>query len=179
MPRLNVDTSAEIRAVALELFASRGFEQTSLREIAERLGITKAALYYHYSSKDELLGSLIDPLVVDLRAFIDVAADLDRQQIVEGYFDLCHRHRMIFSGLLHDVRVLTRLDVDTLVHWRSRLDDILLAGGPGNGVTVADRVRAVVALGGVQDCVIMFPDVAVDEIRGPAVDAALRALSVG
>ena len=48
MPRLNTDTKAEIKAVALELFAANGADRTSLREIAERLGITKAALYYHF-----------------------------------------------------------------------------------------------------------------------------------
>ena len=38
------DTRARIQQVALELFAEQGYERTSLREIAERLGVTKAAL---------------------------------------------------------------------------------------------------------------------------------------
>ena len=41
------DTRARIQQVALEMFAEQGYERTSLREIAERLGVTKAALYYH------------------------------------------------------------------------------------------------------------------------------------
>lgn len=175
MPRLNVDTSTEIRAVALELFAARGFEQTSLREIAERLGITKAALYYHFSSKDELLGSLIDPLVADLAAFVAGTRErdsLNSREIVENYFDLCHRHRALFGGLLRDIQVLARLDVvHTLVHWRSQLDEMLVGGG-----ALADRVRAAVALGGIQDCAVLFPDEPVDEVRVAAVEAALRAL---
>ncbi len=52
------DTKAEIRRVAIELFTERGYEATSLREIAERLGITKAALYYHYSSKENIVLSI-------------------------------------------------------------------------------------------------------------------------
>src|SRR5262249_12854805 len=40
-------TRERIQAIALELFAEQGYEKTSLREIAERLGVTKAALYYH------------------------------------------------------------------------------------------------------------------------------------
>ncbi|BCY12128.1 TetR family transcriptional regulator [Actinoplanes sp. L3-i22] len=44
--------------MAIELFTERGYEGTSLREIAERLGITKAALYYHYNSKDEIVLSI-------------------------------------------------------------------------------------------------------------------------
>ena len=41
--------------VATELFIEQGYEGTSLREIADRLGITKAALYYHFPSKDDIL----------------------------------------------------------------------------------------------------------------------------
>ncbi|MFI6057549.1 TetR/AcrR family transcriptional regulator [Streptomyces sp. NPDC051286] len=51
------DTKAEIRKVAIELFTEQGYEATSLREIAERLGITKAALYYHFSSKEDIVRS--------------------------------------------------------------------------------------------------------------------------
>ena len=41
-------TRQRIQAVALELFTEQGYEKTSLREIAERLNVTKAALYYHF-----------------------------------------------------------------------------------------------------------------------------------
>src|SRR5215475_13717231 len=46
------DTRERIQSIALELFAEQGYEKTSLREIAERLGVTKAALYYHFRSKE-------------------------------------------------------------------------------------------------------------------------------
>jgi AcrR family transcriptional regulator len=45
----------EILDVALELFNEQGYEKTSLREIAERLGVTKAALYYHFERKEDIL----------------------------------------------------------------------------------------------------------------------------
>ena len=44
--------------MALDLFTEKGFDGTSLREIAERLGVTKAALYYHFASKDDILMAL-------------------------------------------------------------------------------------------------------------------------
>ncbi|MDX3264830.1 helix-turn-helix domain containing protein [Streptomyces sp. MI02-2A] len=56
--RRGSDTKAQIRKVAIELFTEQGYEATSLREIAERLGITKAALYYHFSSKEDIVRSL-------------------------------------------------------------------------------------------------------------------------
>lgn len=52
------DTRGRIQEVALELFTEKGYDATSLREIAERLGVTKAALYYHFKSKEEIVESL-------------------------------------------------------------------------------------------------------------------------
>src|SRR5579871_5610112 len=49
------ETRERILDVALELFNEQGYEKTSLREIAERLGITKAALYYHFERKEDIL----------------------------------------------------------------------------------------------------------------------------
>ena len=44
--------------MALDLFIEKGFDRTSLREIAEKLDVTKAALYYHFASKDDILMAL-------------------------------------------------------------------------------------------------------------------------
>ncbi|HXY28292.1 MAG TPA: TetR/AcrR family transcriptional regulator [Acidimicrobiales bacterium] len=52
------DTRERILDVALDLFIEQGFDGTSLRQIAERLGVTKAALYYHFESKDDILLAL-------------------------------------------------------------------------------------------------------------------------
>ncbi len=48
-------TRERILDVALELFTKQGYDKTSLRDIAERLGITKAALYYHFERKQDIL----------------------------------------------------------------------------------------------------------------------------
>jgi AcrR family transcriptional regulator len=53
-----VDTRQRILDVALDLFTEQGFDGTSLRQIAEQLGVTKAALYYHFESKDDILMAL-------------------------------------------------------------------------------------------------------------------------
>ncbi len=53
-----LDTRQRILDVALDLFTEQGFDGTSLRQIAEQLGVTKAALYYHFESKDDILMAL-------------------------------------------------------------------------------------------------------------------------
>jgi AcrR family transcriptional regulator len=69
------ETREEILRVALDMFTRQGFEATSIRDIADALGMTKSALYYHFRSKDELATSLfakrrheLDELVEWIRA---------------------------------------------------------------------------------------------------------------
>ncbi|MDF9814831.1 TetR/AcrR family transcriptional regulator [Streptomyces sp. SPB162] len=56
------DTRHRIQDVALELFAEQGYEKTSLREIAEHLDVTKAALYYHFKTKEDILTSIVEDI---------------------------------------------------------------------------------------------------------------------
>ena len=51
-------TRQRILDVALDLFIDQGYDGTSLRQIADRLGITKAALYYHFGAKEDILMAL-------------------------------------------------------------------------------------------------------------------------
>src|SRR5215467_8975921 len=63
-------TRERIQSIALELFAEQGYEKTSLREIAERLGVTKAALYYHFKSKEDIVRSFVEDYRAELEQVI-------------------------------------------------------------------------------------------------------------
>lgn len=54
------DTRERILETALALFAQRGYLGTSMNDIARQLGITKAALYKHYASKQEILDRIVE-----------------------------------------------------------------------------------------------------------------------
>lgn len=181
MPRARSnETRDRIQAAALELFAAHGIRETSLRQIAERLGITKPALYYHFASREDLLRSLMQPLVDDVEAVI--AADearygnepVDARELLTRYFDVSYAHRAVTALLLRDIAPLGELGfLQNVVDWRRRLTTLLV--GPDAGV--ADRARAIVALGGLGDCLVLLADVPVDELRTAAVDAACAALA--
>jgi len=51
-------TVHEIRRVALEMFATRGYDATSVRDIADAVGVRGATLYHHFASKEEILWDL-------------------------------------------------------------------------------------------------------------------------
>ena len=54
------DTKERIMETALELFAEKGYLGTSMNDIAKQLGFTKAALYKHYTSKQEILDRIVE-----------------------------------------------------------------------------------------------------------------------
>jgi AcrR family transcriptional regulator len=95
-PRRRTDTRSRIQAVALELFAEQGYDKTSLREIAERLGVTKAALYYHFRTKEDIVGSLFD----DFMARIDEVITWARDNAVdhESRAEVVRRYSALLSG---------------------------------------------------------------------------------
>jgi AcrR family transcriptional regulator len=57
--RSGEETKAEILRVSLELFTEKGFEGTSIRDIAVALGVTKSSLYYHFPSKEAIIRALL------------------------------------------------------------------------------------------------------------------------
>jgi AcrR family transcriptional regulator len=172
------DTRAKIQQVALELFADQGVQNTSLRAIADRLGVTKPALYYHFRSRDDLVASLFQPLIDDLDAYVaeqESLPSVDPRELLESYFDLTYRHRGVIQLVLRDVSLLSRHNLAELFFdWRTRLMALLVGPDPD----LSGRTRAMVAMGGLSDCAVMFEEVDQAELRSAAVDAACATLGV-
>jgi AcrR family transcriptional regulator len=86
------DTRHRIQVVALELFVEQGYEKTSLREIAEHLDVTKAALYYHFKTKEDILISISEDLTRPIDELIAWAQGQPRtrdtkQEVLRRYGD--------------------------------------------------------------------------------------------
>ena len=103
------DTKARILESALELFAEKGYSGTSMRDIAKRLGITKAALYKHYASKQEIFEAVMQDTTERYERFADQIdihmhnAPQDFPVFTEISADaLVEKVRQIFSYSLHD-----------------------------------------------------------------------------
>ena len=73
----------EILDAAEELFAARGYEETSTGDILERVGIARGTLYYHFKSKEDILDALIERINGDLIARSKAAAADQSLPVVE------------------------------------------------------------------------------------------------
>ncbi|MCF6476512.1 TetR/AcrR family transcriptional regulator [Nonomuraea sp. MG754425] len=67
------DQSAILRA-ATELFNRRGYDATSMGDLAKELGLTKAAIYHHVTGKEQLLGQALDDALDELTAVVTEAS---------------------------------------------------------------------------------------------------------
>ncbi len=127
---------------ALSLFAEHGVNGTSLQMIADRLGVSKAAVYYQFHSKDEIVLAVIQPVFDDMMRLLRIAEamstpEAQREAAISGMVEMAVRHRRV-TAVFHGDPV-----IDGLVQSRAELQDtierltaILLGPDPA----VADRI---------------------------------------
>jgi AcrR family transcriptional regulator len=177
------DRRSAIRDVALELFSQHGYEKTSLREIAERLGMTKAALYYHYPSKQALLLSIIEPLVAEWKTVADKAETMPHtspnvRQVLKDCLDVLLRYRSIAGMFTRDAPAVFEATgplYEDIIDLSKRLHAWLAGPSPSD----ADRVRAVAAtevLGAALGWSPVIGDVPDSELRGVLLESAVAVL---
>jgi AcrR family transcriptional regulator len=105
------DSRDEILKAATVLFANRGFHETSMSEVAREAHVSKALIFWHFKTKEELfvavLGRLLEPYVID---FAEEAGALDEKaqilKLLESYLlfvrDNANSVRFFVAQLLHD-----------------------------------------------------------------------------
>ncbi|WP_067667403.1 TetR family transcriptional regulator [Nocardia miyunensis] len=172
------DSRARILAVALELFAERGHHAVAVREIADRVGLTKTAVLYHFPSKSDIVAALVEPLLAESEAVVASASGLDDPQdrawaVVTGLLDVWLSHRTLLRIQMQDQSLAA--DERTFV----RLRDFALSvqesvAGPEADVTA--RVRAAQVYAMLSDPVVIFADQPADQLRAAILDGVARLL---
>lgn len=100
--------------IAVELFTRHSYAGTSLQMIADELGFTKAAIYHHFRTREQLLAAVLEPMFAQLRAIVDTA-EAQRtpraraEHMLSGYADLAVRNRGLAAVLAADPSVATAL----------------------------------------------------------------------
>jgi AcrR family transcriptional regulator len=174
------DTRERIQQVALELFTENGYEATSLREIAEHLGVTKAALYYHFKTKEEIVDSIIGDLQRGFDELIEWARDRPRD--LEMRRELIRRYSAVLYERDHQslIKFYERNQTAMAAHssgqtLRGRMAQILNSLSlPGEPLTT--RIRHSVALLALHASLFAVPDsdVTDEERRLASLEVALE-----
>lgn len=100
----------KVLTTALRLFANNGFHATTTAKIAKQAGVSEGTIYKYFSSKDDLLAKLLQPILIEIKnnffSNLDDQADLptlvkfvvtDRINFIEANFDFI---RLIFQEVL-------------------------------------------------------------------------------
>jgi AcrR family transcriptional regulator len=153
--RVRPDTRARIQQVAVELFTEHGYEGTSLREIAERLDVTKAALYYHFRSKEDIVTSLVEDYSKQMDALIEWGrrqprTAATRREILSRYVDIVAEGDQVFRMLHQNQAAVSMLSSAKSRGqlFKERIEFLIdLLTEPG--ADLPERVRAAMAIGGI------------------------------
>lgn len=101
---------AEIVRTATELLSANGYQGMSLEDVAEQSDIAKATLYHYFSSKDELVGAVLEALTVDVIERLNAQLDTVRDR---SYLE------QLRTLIREQVRILTDTapEVATVFSW--------------------------------------------------------------
>ena len=181
MPRGD-SSPAQVASCALELFARHGVAGTSLQMIADELGVTKAAVYYHYRTRDQIVQAVLAPAYDGFEQLLDHARRMPPREraraVVNGLAQQAVAHRELYAVVLRDVTAAQFLR-ETPQHLEvfRRLHDTLSGTAPSNGSRVAATIFLSGLMGPPSD-----PDIATlddDALEAAIAEAGRRLLDLG
>jgi AcrR family transcriptional regulator len=171
-------TREAILDAARDLFAERGFAATSLRQIAEAVKTTKAAVYYHFPAKEHMLLELTRPMLDDMADLVASYRDDDALGdkpviVLAAYLDLLLKHLPVIGVLARDPATQAHPDIGARARMLVDAVQQLLTGPEP---TPEHATRAACALGVVHAVTILPPEQARSH-RRIVLDAAVAALT--
>lgn len=180
------DTRERLRELALQLFAEQGYEKTSLREIAEHLGVTKAALYYYFKSKEDIVRSLVEDYVANLDELIawgkaQPRIPATRAEIIRRYLHIVAGGAEVFRMLQQNQAAVASLASakERGELFRERIDALIdLLTEPD--ATIREKVRAASSLMSVSFCCLRYQNQvsSQEELEQALLDVAMELVGV-
>ena len=141
-------TRNRVFEVAAEVFHRKGYDNTSMSDVAAAAGLTKAGLYHHISSKESLLYTVLDYGLDLTKAYVikpleDISDPLDRlKTMIDLHLRLVLQERNLeVTGLLHECKTLSGSDRSRIN--RRKKEYIRMAAGIIADVTKKYNVKDV------------------------------------
>ncbi|GAB2972000.1 TetR family transcriptional regulator [Streptomyces pseudoechinosporeus] len=183
MAERNADrTRSRILDIAGKLFRTQGYAGTSISDIARQLGTSKAALYYHFPSKDDILDAILADSLAAHAGIADLAAeDATAEELLGALIDMVAGAGQVLAMFGTDpsvVAVLAERGRDYKL--RDKDDRIIVAlAGPQPDAAAMIRVRAAIAVAkdGAREVMASNGGRLSDTDRAELLAAALRAMA--
>jgi AcrR family transcriptional regulator len=171
-------TRQQILETAQRLFTEHGYDATSLQMIADEMGLTKAAVYYHFHAKTDILHAAMQPGIQRLEGLLDKAAALRGRRarieyLVNGFVDFLiqNRHYAVMAST-DPAAKRDKLNSESTT-MRQRALTLLFGDNP----TGAERL-SFSALFCIPECLPELTDLTDEELREALLTTMLRMLRV-
>ncbi|MEW1863917.1 TetR family transcriptional regulator [Streptomyces sp. NBC_00669] len=171
-------TRQQILDTAQRLFSELGYSATSLQMIADELGLTKAAVYYHFRAKNDILHAALMPGIERMGTLLDEAAALRGRRariehVVHGFVDflVANRQNMVMAST--DPERPVHPEKTQVLTMRERGLHLLFGEQPSGAERLAYN-----AVFTVPDCLAELMDLTDRELREALTSTLLRILRV-
>lgn len=160
-----IDTPARLLRAAREVFARDGLSEARMEDVAAAAGVSRAALYYHFHTKQELARALVDERLDELAAVVTAA-------VAEGPCERVVSVLLRFFAAHVDVARLLIADVSSL----DAVEELVRRTDRDIAEPVRERIRRDIAAGLVRP---LDPTVAAAALFGMVHDVVLGPLVLG
>ncbi len=99
------DRRQEIVQAAKSLFSKKGYSSTSMDEIAEKVGITKASLYYFFESKERIFAEIIEEVLAEIRNYMAMELKICKEhsrplaEMIDRTISICLKNGIVIRSV--------------------------------------------------------------------------------
>jgi AcrR family transcriptional regulator len=172
---------SDILDAARELFGTNGYTVTSIADLADALGVTKGALYYHFKSKEAILDALIAEPAAEIAAIAKNAAGRTPRELLTALIDLQARHPAAYMAVQSgDPSVLQQ---HSQRHNFVEKTELIIQAVAGQHASATRVIRARMAVAAVKEgtmaALVAGHGKLTDRMRLDLLEAALATLDAG
>lgn len=169
---------ADILDAARRLFGTKGYTVTSITDLADDLGVTKGALYYHFKSKEAILSALVAEPAAEIAVIADGAAGRPPRELLAALIDLQAQHPAAYMALQSgDASVLQEHSQRHDFAGRTEMIILAVAGSEPSPTRVIRARMAVAAVKeGTMAALVAGQGELADDLREELLEAAMATL---
>ena len=137
------NTRSAILSRALTLFSQKGYAGTSMSDLAQGLGLSKAAIYHHFDSKESILKNLVGSTFTDIDALVSEyeklpAEEIDPSKVLRRFAESVFTHKEVIHIVLSQLPVEMKDKGNEHGNFFARLQRVLVGDNP----TLENAMRA-------------------------------------